>query len=245
MALDAVGLPAGLSASWLRSSCGSDRLCAARKIVDAVGPPARLEQVEHPDSDSIRWARNLPSVLRVKRLGEGRGLVALGRFGRKVTREIAQAVATLAAGRQLSELVLDLRGNGGGSFQRMIKTAALFTGPMAEALELEDDGSVTRVSLASAGRPISAQRLTVLIGPKTASSGEILAGLLRRYAGAALLGEASAGKDYLYRVVPVEHDWRLLWPAQRVRIPGVRLAGGLRPDRPIGPALAAQIGPGP
>ncbi|MDX1425437.1 MAG: hypothetical protein R3322_19990, partial [Kiloniellales bacterium] len=56
---------------------------------------------------------------------------------------------------------------------------------------------------------------------------------LSRHAGARLAGARTAGKDYLTRVIAVDHDWRLLLPAERIEVPGVALAGGLRP--PGGP----------
>jgi C-terminal processing protease CtpA/Prc len=86
-------------------------------------------------------------------------------------------------------------------------------------------------------------KLTVLVGPETASSGEILAALLRRYGGAELLGAPTAGKDYLSRVVAVDQDWRLLVPAERIEVPGETLAGGLVPDRLLPAALALDLGP--
>jgi hypothetical protein len=52
---------------------------------------------------------------------------------------------------------------------------------------------------------------------------------LRRYAGARLAGSRTAGKDHLTRVIAVDHDWRLLVPAERIEVPGVELTGGLRP----------------
>ena len=69
----------------------------------------------------------------------------------------------------------------------------------------------------------------MLVGPGTASSAEVLAALLQRYAGACLAGARTAGKDHLTRVIAVDHDWRLLVAAERIEVPGVDLTGGLRP----------------
>ena len=71
--------------------------------------------------------------------------------------------------------------------------------------------------------------LPVLVGPGTASSAEVLAALLQRYAGARLAGSRTAGKNHLTRVIAVDHDWRLLVPAERIAVPGVELTGGLQP----------------
>ena len=42
-------------------------------------------------------------------------------------------------------------------------------------------------------------------------------------------GRRTAGKDHLTRVDAVDHDWRLLVPAERIEVPGVDLTGGLVP----------------
>ena len=75
--------------------------------------------------------------------------------------------------------------------------------------------------------------LTVLVGPRTASSAKVLAALLRRQAGAAIAGRRTAGKDHLTRVVPVDNDWRLMLRAEAIRIPGETIRGSVRPDGPI------------
>ena len=85
-------------------------------------------------------------------------------------------------------------------------------------------------------RAVETAALDVLIGPGTASSAEVLAALLRRHAGARLIGARSGGKDWLTRLVPVDHDWRLAIPAERIEVPGEALAQGLVPDIAGAPA---------
>ena len=80
------------------------------------------------------------------------------------------------------------------------------------------------------GRAVETGALDVLIGPETASSAEVLAALLRRHAGARLVGTRTLGKDWLSRLVPPDHDWRLSIPAERIEVPGEPLAQGLVPD---------------
>jgi C-terminal processing protease CtpA/Prc len=84
-------------------------------------------------------------------------------------------------------------------------------------------------------------RITVLVGANTISSGEVLAVLLRRHAGASVLGERTWGKDYVLRVQPVDSDWRALIPDGRIEVPGEVLAGGLIPEGPIPAELAASL----
>ncbi len=222
----------GWSEAEVRRACGADALCAARRLVAAGG--ARLVPVDHPDTDTIRWARTRASVASARRLDDGRGLITLDGFGRKAGDELLTAVAELRRGGRPLGLVLDLRGNAGGDFGRMLRLAAMFIGDRKNAVYLVDTNGRHALDLEGepAIQPLS--ELSVLVGPGTASSAEVLAALLHRYAGAALLGAPTAGKDHLTRVVPVDHDWRLLLPAEGIEVPGVALSGGLVP-RPLSP----------
>ena len=221
-------LPAPLGAEIEQRCPAAGTRCAAQLIADSV-PAARMVPVNHPDTDTIRRAHTVPSVSAVERRGDGALVLVLDRFGRTADREIADAVA--AAGPAAPQRVaLDLRGNGGGDFDRMRRVASLFTGSRDRALRLHDRSGMTDVALPQPLRAIGEFEIDVLIGPGTASSAEVLAALLRRYAGARLIGAPTLGKDWLTRLVPVDHDWRLAVPAERIEVPGETLAQGLVPD---------------
>ncbi|MFQ5984044.1 MAG: S41 family peptidase [Alphaproteobacteria bacterium] len=226
----------------VRASCGSDLVCAATALAGVFDGRAALERVPHPDTDTIRgvtWRRSLGAL---RRLEDGRWLIPLERFERQAEQEVKDAL-TAVAGVDGASVVLDLRSNRGGPFARMLRVAGVFTGPVNAALYLVRDGERTSQAIPSAGRAGGVKRLTVLVGPETASSAEMLAALLRRYADAEVVGERTAGKDYLHDVLPVDHDWRLLVPAARVEIPGERLGRGLVPDRPLRAPWSAPRAP--
>jgi hypothetical protein len=137
-AVETHGPAAGtVTAEALGRACGTDLLCAARRIVAEAEGRARLERRGHPDTDTIRWATTRPSLGAAAQAHDGRRLVVLERFGRKVEWELR---ASLAEPDRDRGLVLDLRNNHGGDFGRMLRVAGLFTGPRPEALYLVDDG---------------------------------------------------------------------------------------------------------
>ena len=226
-------LPARLGTEIERHCPANGTRCAAQLIVDRL-PAARLVRVNHPDTDTIRRAHTVPSVSVVKRRGDGALVLVLDRFGRTADREIADAIAAVGPAER-PRVVLDLRGNGGGDFDRMRRIASLFTGPREGAVRLLGRDGATDLALPAPLRAIGAFEIDVLIGPATASSAEVLAALLRRYAGARLIGAPTLGKDWLTRLVPVDHDWRLAVPAERIEVPGETLAQGLVPDIGAGP----------
>lgn len=194
-----------------------------------------LQRVPAPDTDTIRWVTSARSVARVADLGEGERLVRLDRFGRKVEHELSAALE------QAQGLVLDLRSNRGGSLTRMLRVAARFTGPISDAVRLVRADEVRLMPIPPPQSTVWRGRMTVLVGPDTISSGEVLAALLRRYAGATVLGERTFGKNYALRVVPIGQEWRALIPDGRLEVPGEVLTGGVLPDGPIPLGLAASL----
>lgn len=219
-------------AATLSRRCDGDIVCAAGLMAAAFHGDARLEAVEHPDSDSIRLVTTEPSVGTVRRLSGGHVLVALDRFGRDAAQALRRAIHEAGVAANGGRLVLDLRANRGGGFERMLRVASLFTGPISEALWVSGDGTRRAVAIPGGLPRLDLAAVTVLVGPETASSAEILAALLRQHGAAAIAGQRTFGKDYLTRAIPVHHDWRLLIPAGRIEVPGEVLVGGLVPDHP-------------
>jgi hypothetical protein len=230
----------GLSASELRAACGVDLLCASRRVLDLLPGRARLQRVRHPDSDTIRMVKSPASVAARRRLPLGAIYVDLVGFGRKAEAELLAALGDVGGPASGAAIELDLRQNGGGDFERMLAVAAMFAGPRPDAIHLIGPQGTAKVDLPPPRRRLAPEALRVLIGPGTASSAEVLAALLRRHAGATLVGSRTFGKDYLQRVVPIDHDWRLLIPGARIEVPGEMLSDGLVPDVPA--ATAREVG---
>ncbi len=224
---DLGAMPASQSRDLLRARCADDALCIARRLAEQPAERFRLRRRIHPDSDTIRWAKTQASLVEARRQADKRLYLRLDRFGRKAEAELRAAFA--AHGAQGQDIVLDLSRNRGGDFERMLRVAAGFAGPVENALRLFGAQGQRSLSLPTVAALGEVCGLTVKVGPDTASSGEMLAALLARHAGARLVGKPTAGKDYLLRVLPVDHDWQLLVPAERVVVPGVVLAGGLVP----------------
>jgi hypothetical protein len=195
-----------------------------------------LQRVRHPTSDQIRWAITESSVTHTADLGAGERLIRLDGFGRKVDYELSAAL------RGADTLVLDLRHNHGGVLRRMLRIAGRFTGPVPGAVRLVKADQVRVLAIPQASGAIWHGQITVLVSADTISSGEVLAALLRRHAGATVLGERTWGKDYVLRVEAIDSDWRALIPDGQIEVPGEILAGGLQPDDAIPAELAAHVG---
>lgn len=208
----------------LRQTCGADALCGARIIAANLGPAARLEAASQPGTDVIRWVETQASLGPVEELPDGARVIPLLRFGRKAMPELSAALEGA------ERIVIDLRANSGGDFERMLHLAALLIGPRESAVILHDGAHRERHDLPDVGTTAHPKIEAVLTGPKTASSAEVLAALLRQHAKASILGARTAGKDYLLHGVPVDSHWRLFVPGARIEVPGETLSGGLQPD---------------
>jgi C-terminal processing protease CtpA/Prc len=195
-----------------------------------------LQRRVHVTGDAMRLALRRPSLEQAAVLAGGGLLLRLDRFERDAAYELRAALRPGAA-----SVVLDLRHNEGGLLRRMLAVAGIFTGPVAGALRLVRQDEVTELAIPAPRDAPWRGPLTVLVSGVTISSGEVLAALLRRHAGARVLGERTFGKDYAMRVEPIDSEWQALVPDARLEVAGEVLAGGLRPDGPIPDELAARL----
>ncbi|MCY4049563.1 MAG: S41 family peptidase [Hyphomicrobiales bacterium] len=214
------------SVKALASMCDGDVVCAGEALASSLGPHARLERITHPSTDSIRGVETRPSV---EVSGEnGRRVIRLGRFGRKAVWELREALQGAH-----ETVIIDLRANRGGDFDRMLRVAGIFCGSVENAVRLVGENIERWFSIPGEKELHGRRKLQVWIGEQTASSAEVLAALLKLHAGAKLSGEKTFGKNVLLREVAVAHEWRLLVPSGRLEIEGIVLEGGLTPDESL------------
>ncbi len=153
--------------------------------VEVVGPgqaPAR----------QVRLTREiLPDV--EDRILEGHvGLLSLYNFG---TNTPAKVTSALEKWRQdhVSGIVLDLRGNGGGSLQAITDIAGFFVGAeKVVTIAHFSDGRPPEKSLSTRSE-LWHGPVVVIVDGQTASGAEVLAAALRIQAGAGILGQPTMG----------------------------------------------------
>ena len=100
-------------------------------------------------------------------------------------------------------LVLDLRGNGGGSLREVIRMAGFFIGK-EPVVQVRDAAERVQVRQASLAKPLYGGPLVVLTDKASASASEILAGVLQDYNRALLVGDSSTyGKGTVQNQVAI------------------------------------------
>ncbi len=157
----------------------------------------------------------------------------------------------------ISGLVLDLRGNGGGSLEEAIKLTGLFipTGPVVQS---KDWRGKTAFRQSENPRPVYSGPLVVLTDKASASASEILAAALQDYRRALVVGESSTfGKGTVQTILPVSRYMPFFSDKKRAGALKVtiqkfyRIAGGSTQLRGVVPDLilpsvrdALEIGEG-
>jgi len=135
--------------------------------------------------------------------------------------------------RNITRVVLDLRGSIGGEMDSAAPVASLFLakGPVATV--------VTRKAalkpLEATGNPVWNGRVVVLMDDSTAGPAEILAGALRDRAKATTVGETTVGMAIVQRSVPTREGGTLYMTIGRYVTPSGQILGGkgLTPDERV------------
>jgi carboxyl-terminal processing protease len=189
----------------------------------------------------------IESALSVERIRYGAGdrtvlRVVIPDVGDDLGRELDELLAAETPG--TSAVLLDLRGNGGGSLDAAVEALGLFV-PGARLFPLIHRGAVSEVLQAQRPARTYGGPLAALVDGDTASAAEMLAGAIQAYGRGKLIGARTFGKgcvqEYFDGIVPsgvlrmttlqfVMPDGR---PLQQI---------GLTPDLslPIAPALERE-----
>jgi C-terminal peptidase prc len=130
--------------------------------------------------------------LQVRRISDRMGYLAVPSLAAlDLPQRVDLALSELAG---ISDLIIDLRGNGGGDGEVAVEVASLFLAPGSQVstYQTRRGREVRRSKGGSRWRP--AGGLVVLVDERTASAAELLAVALQESGGALLVGERTAGK---------------------------------------------------
>ena len=164
-----------------------------------------------------------PVVSPPRMLGPETGYVRLAEFTPLAPEELAKAIKKLR-GRGAEQLILDLRGNPGGSMEAMISIASTFLPARSEIYHTQGrkktglDSVVTKSEGEFAKIP-----LILLIDAESASASEILAGSLQDHDRALVVGRRSFGKALIQTSLPLPNGDVVWLTTARVVTPSGRI----------------------
>ena len=148
----------------------------------------------------VRREIPVPSVELAYRVDSAVGYIRLIRFGQTTMREVQRAYEELD---RPKELILDLRGNGGGLLDQAIALSGFFL-PKGSRIVSTEGRSVPSVVHSARRNPVfpAEGRLVVLIDERSASASEIFAGAIQDNDRGTIIGRRTYGKGLVQQ--PIE-----------------------------------------
>ena len=212
---------------------------ATAGVIEALDDP--YSRYIDPETAAARRAGETPEALVEKAMLGDIGYVRIRDFdGEHVGASVGGAVESHLAGGALG-LVLDLRGNTGGSILQGLQVLDRF---LADGVLGFRRVRGVSVPIAYANPRSVTKPLVVLVDGTTASTAEIVAGALQAYGRARLVGTVTAGKGIGQTSIELSDGAEVQLISFEWLLPGFRSidGSGLRPDVDVAELVAAEDG---
>lgn len=167
----------------------------AKKLRGAEGSTVKLTVLRNNKEVEFTLVREVINNVSVYADYRGKtAIITISRFDED-TGELAQEKAQEAKAKGVNKIILDLRGNGGGYVSAAKDVASLWIDGELVLEQKSANGLYNTKTYADRGKAIlSGVKTIVLVNGSTASASEIVAGALRDYGKATLIGEKTYGK---------------------------------------------------
>ncbi len=188
--LVAIGLTQGEVPKLLRGKAGS------RVGVDVVrsGEPMSLHFSITRDKIPIH------TIDAAYRLNPATGYIKVNRFGETTMTEFLEAYKSLG---HVDNLVVDLRGNGGGLLSEAVEMAGFFLPKGSTVVTTKGRGVDTQILRSSKSGLFLTGDVVIIIDSASASASEIVAGALQDWDRGVIVGQRSFGKGLVQRQFPL------------------------------------------
>ena len=152
----------------------------------------------------------IPAVPYSGMLDDRTGYIYLSKFTRGSAGEVRKALMALRDSAGMEQLVLDLRGNGGGLLNESVSIVNLFVPKGTEIVSTRGKTDKWNKSYTALGRPTAPDMpLVVLIDGQSASASEIVSGTLQDLDRALIIGMESFGKGLVQQTKDIAFNTRL------------------------------------
>jgi len=130
------------------------------------------------------------------------GLIRLATFYNGTAKDVRKLLQELKK-EDVSGVVVDLRNNGGGSLEEVVKLVGLFMGPVP-AVQIRDAAGDVQLAGDRGAQPIFSGPLAVMVNRLSASASEIFAAAMQDYGRGIILGSQTFGKGTVQAVMPLD-----------------------------------------
>lgn len=143
---------------------------------------------------SVRWS-----------VSDDVGILTISRFDDN-TGSLARKAAKEFIDKGVKGVIVDLRNNGGGYLTAAQEVASLWLDSGKTVVTEKSRGQVTETVKASGNPTLKGKKTIVLVNGSSASASEIVAGALKDYQAAILVGEKTFGKGTVQKVINLSDD---------------------------------------
>ena len=143
---------------------------------------------------SVRWS-----------VSDDVGVLTISRFDDN-TGSLARKAAKEFIDKGVKGVIVDLRNNGGGYLTAAQEVASLWLDSGKTVVTEKSRGQVTETVKASGNPTLKGKKTIVLVNGSSASASEIVAGALKDYQAAILVGEKTFGKGTVQKVINLSDD---------------------------------------
>lgn len=143
---------------------------------------------------SVRWS-----------VSDDVGVLTISRFDDN-TGSLARKAAKEFIDKGVKSVIVDLRNNGGGYLTAAQEVASLWLDSSKTVVTEKSRGQVTETVKASGNPTLKGKKTIVLVNGSSASASEIVAGALKDYQAAILVGEKTFGKGTVQKVINLSDD---------------------------------------
>lgn len=162
-------------------------------------------------------------------LDDQTGYIVLTTFSQRAGANVEKALTALKSEHNPKQLVLDLRGNGGGFLIEAVNICNLFLSKGNEIVYTKSKIPEWDRSFKTLNDPIDLKiPLIVLIDEKSASASEIVAGALQDFDRAVLLGRSSFGKGLVQNTKDIGYSSKVKLTTAKYYIPSGRCVQALK-----------------
>lgn len=156
-------------------------------------------------------------------VGESTGYIKLNGFTQTASNEVKDALVTLKENDKIDNLILDLRGNGGGLLREAVNIVNLFVDKGTKVVETRGKISNWDRIHKTLNEPVDKEiPLVVLIDGGSASASEIVSGTLQDLDRAVLVGDQSFGKGLVQQTFDLSYNAKIKITVAKYYIPSGR-----------------------
>ncbi len=202
----------------------------SKRLRGQANTQLKLTVVRPYDSDSVKTFTITREKIKVDPVpyygvvGDSTGYIALTTYNEHSAEEVKAAIEDFKKNPAVKNLVLDLRGNGGGLVDEAVKIIGFFVPKGTEVLQTKGRTIQNFKSYKTTEEPIApTMPLAVMVDGGSASASEITAGALQDLDRAVIVGARSFGKGLVQQTRQLPFDGMLKVTVAKYYIPSGRL----------------------